>query len=335
MRRAMAGTIPPMTFTAQHQPIRSRDARRAGITRAELREGGYRRVRHGIYLPSLSDPGDPDVRIAVAAAALSPRATLGGWAAARIHERTARASADGLSVFDGKVAWPWASAEPEELLVCLPRESRQRDARGIRHFRSDLGDGERWEIDGVPVTSPLRTAFDLARLRGRYGAVIAIDRLAHLGLIDLADLTSLFRRRSRWEGAIRGAMAARLADAGSESPPETVTRLLCVDAGLHGLVANATVRRPDGAFVARVDLLDPLRGLVIEYDGGYHSSAGQRRRDAARQELLEGLGLVVVRVTAVDLATAENRRALAARLRMARARADSAQGRARDWAVDH
>ena len=68
------------------QPVRTREARAAGITRATLREGGFRRVRHGTYLPADADQGSPDTRIAIAAASLSPRGTIGGWAAARLHE---------------------------------------------------------------------------------------------------------------------------------------------------------------------------------------------------------------------------------------------------------
>lgn len=317
------------------QPVRTREARAAGITRATLREGGFRRVRHGTYLPADADQGSPDTRIAIAAASLSPRGTIGGWAAARLHELAQRPDDDVLTVFDGVEPWPWGGGQREPILVCLPRTSRLRDAPDVRHFRSDLDPAEVGEVNGIPVTSPLRTAFDLARLRDRVGAVVALDRLAHLDLIDLGELAALFRARSRWAGATQGAVATRLADAGAESPPESLTRLLCRGAGLDGLIANAVVRRPDGGFVARVDLLDVRAGLVVEYDGEFHASAGRRRRDAARQEQLEELGLVVVRVTGVDLATAENRRALQVRLRAARVRAAATVQERRRWVVDH
>lgn len=217
------------------------------------------------------------------------------------------------------------------ILICLPRASRLRAAPGIRFFRSDFDPDEVCLVDGIRVTTAARTAFDLARLRDTTSGVIALDRLANLRLIDLGDLASLFGDRRRWEGARRGLQSTLAADAGAESPPETVTRLLCASMGLTGLLANPTVLGVDGEFVARVDLLDPATGLVIEYDGAHHASAGQRQRDAAREERLESLGLIVVRVTGADLATEQSRRALGVRIVQARGRAKLSSASARRW----
>src|ERR1700712_5130312 len=57
-----------------------------------------------------------------------------------------------------------------------------RTERGVKHHltRIDLADVE--TVDGMPVTSPARTAADLAREHGITAGVIAIDHVLHLGV---------------------------------------------------------------------------------------------------------------------------------------------------------
>jgi len=49
------------------------------------------------------------------------------------------------------------------------------------------------------------------------------------------------------------------------------------------------------------DLLDPDAGTVGEYDGGQHRGLTEHTGDNAREEALEDLGLVVARVTSLDM----------------------------------
>jgi len=90
------------------------------------------------------------------------------------------------------------------------------------------------------------------------------------------------------------------------------------------------IRRPDGRFVARVDLLDDRAGVVGEYDGSYHASSVRRSDDARRQAELESLGLVVVRATGHDV---EDRRRSAWRERLRMAYRRAARTTERAWIV--
>ncbi len=60
-----------------------------------------------------------------------------------------------------------------------------RDPMRIRHARLD--DGDTTERQGVPVTSSLRTAFELTRHLTPVEAVAAVDMVLHRGLarVDL------------------------------------------------------------------------------------------------------------------------------------------------------
>lgn len=88
---------------------------------------------------------------------------------------------------------------------------------------------------------------------------------------------------------------------GVESPKETETRLLLVDAGLPEPVVQHEVR--DGRrLVARIDLAYPQWKIAIEYEGdGHRTDAAQWRRDIQRQRELEDRGWIVVRITQLDL----------------------------------
>ncbi|MFG1929209.1 hypothetical protein ACGFK1_00930 [Mycobacterium sp. NPDC048908] len=64
------------------------------------------------------------------------------------------------------------AAQPAE----LDQPSRYK-TKGIVLHSDALADNERCFIRGIPVTSPVRTAFDLGRRRGQTMAVIRIDAL--------------------------------------------------------------------------------------------------------------------------------------------------------------
>ncbi len=318
--------LPEVLTTAA---LREAVARSAVALRSDVR-----RAARGVYVGADGDPSDVDLRIAVAGTGLGDGVVVGGWAAAHLLEHRARPAGDDLTVFSGvrpgMDPWEWL---PEPVLLCAPRRARVTRREGTRVFRSDLDDDERGWLDGVPVTSPARTAFDVARLWPEVAAVVALDRMLRLGLVDKASLGARARRRRGWRGIARFLRALELADGGAESPRETMMRLLWCDAGLPRPSANVVVRDAAGAFVGRVDLLDRRAGVVGEYDGEHHADAARRRSDAVRQERLEELGLVVVRANDPDVATAAGRTALGTRLRRAYRRAEQ-RGVPRRWRAE-
>lgn len=294
-----------------------REGLAAGASRRELAGSSYRRVHHDLYLGAEHSPEHPDVRIQIAARIAGDQGHVGGWAAARIHETRAlrRGHPSGVrGYFDGLAPWPGGTGELEPVLLCMSRTAKVRQSPHIETLRSDLEPEDLMEIDGISLTSPLRTAFDLARRRAPWHAVTAVDRLAHLGIVDLTELGHYADSLSRKHGARRALTVIRQADARAESPPESLTRMVWHDARLPRPTVNAEVRTADGEFVARVDLLDPRSRLVVEYDGSHHASAEQRARDSRREEALEELGYVVVKVTSTDLASPGSRWRLRARL---------------------
>lgn len=93
------------------------------------------------------------------------------------------------------------------------------------------GDEFVW-IDGVAVTTPARTAVDLACWYPLTTAVAAIDALARVTDVKMAD-AELLAARYRGRRGIEGARASlELVDAGAQSPKETWLRLVLVRAGL-------------------------------------------------------------------------------------------------------
>ena len=111
--------------------------------------------------------------------------------------------------------------------------------------------------------------------------------------------------------AVRGVIQLRqlieIAHALSESPGESATRLVIIDAGLpapelqHWVTVN-------GVPTYRLDLAYPAHRVAVEYDGReFHDSPEQRARDAARRRWLREHGWTVIVVTKDDLASGSSR----------------------------
>jgi hypothetical protein len=175
---------------------------------------------------------------------------------------------------------------------------------GNGRLRNELADsGERnltdedvTEVHGVRVTTPLRTAWDLGRVRWTDEAISGLDAMFRLGGFTREEfLTGINRfRRMRWVTTLRA--IGPLADGRSESPGESVLRLRCIEANV-AVTPQVEVER-NGVIVARLDLADEARLLAFEYDGvEWHSSPEQVDHDRARRAdlrrdgwLIEALG---------------------------------------------
>lgn len=161
-----------------------------------------------------------------------------------------------------------------------------------------LHGGETVVIDGLPVTSAARTAFDLARRLPITEAVQRVDALMNATRLTVPAIESIVEGHPGARGLAALRRVLPLVDGGAESPYETLTRLVLVRAGLPAPVTQVPVTDGHGFVVAYVDMGWPELRVAVEYDGAQHwTDARQRRRDIERLAALEALGWIVIRVS--------------------------------------
>jgi len=193
------------------------------------------------------------------------------------------------------LAWnaecPWDDAEG-----VLPQDRRlSRD--GVRLRRDRLHPAEVAVRFGVAVTSPARTAFDLARRASPLvESVAAMDALGFACGVRARDLERLLRDHRGARGAVDLRRVIELMDPLAESLMETRIRLVFVLRGLPPPVSQYRVRLPDGR-TARLDLAWPEHRVGVEYDGEEHRSPERHADDLDRDALCRDLDWTIHRVT--------------------------------------
>lgn len=120
-----------------------------------------------------------------------PGLALRSHAAYRYVEGAGVLSGYSAAEVRGASCGPWDS--PAE--VTVPHRG-QRSRPGLLVHRTNLPPGEITEVEGMRVTSPLRTAYDLARRGDLVERVVAVDRLANVHRFD-PDLLLHFSARYR------------------------------------------------------------------------------------------------------------------------------------------
>lgn len=244
-------------------------------------------------------------RILDAVAVMPSGGVVGGWASAYLQ---------GVGYLDGGWGREGAMCVGEPVLLVVPPGSVV-NRPGITTLRVLLQPDDVVERQGVNCTTGTRTAYDLLRLAPNpTEAVVAGDCLLHAGLTDIDSLSAYGRAHPGRRGIRQFREALPLLNRLAASPPESRLRMLCRQAGLPQLEVNAPIFDVDGTFLGIVDLLEPIVGLGIEYDGAYHRDLGQHTADNHREEGLERSGLTMVRVTSLDLA---DEPALVSRIRRA------------------
>lgn len=258
------------------------------FTRADLRDCGWsdaavsRAIRSGRLLRHrrglLSLPGRPGPQPATAAAV---RACSGGVASHRsallIH---------GLPVVGAPPPLPELTVAP-------------RGVGGLHRaalYRASLPARDVTVVDDIPVTSIARTLVDVARHRPVTAAVAAIDAALHGRLVTMGELDDVMLRCWNWPRIRRAQRALRLVDARSESPLESVSRLVLSWLRLPTPDLQPVVLDESGRAVGRLDFYWDEFGVLGEADGrSKYDARAVLTAEKERQEALEDLGLIAVR----------------------------------------
>lgn len=160
-----------------------------------------------------------------------------------------------------------------------------------------LHPGETQSIDGMAVTSPARTAFDIGRRLGLEPGVQRIDALMNATHLKVADVEAVISRHVAVRGLVQLRQTLDLVDGGAESPYESLTRLLLIKAGFPRPQTQITVIDNDGR-VWRIDMGWAEYLVGVDFDGAHHwTNPKQRTKDVVRYAVLPELGWIDVRLT--------------------------------------
>jgi hypothetical protein len=114
--------------------------------------------------------------------------------------------------------------------------------------------GESARLHGMPVTTAARTAFDLGRRLAVKPGVQRIDALMNATDVKVVDIEAVSACHPGVRGLRRLRQTLTLVDAGSESPYESLTRLLLIEAGFPRPETQIVVIDEHGRVVARIDM---------------------------------------------------------------------------------
>jgi hypothetical protein len=231
-----------------------------------------------------------DVYIAKSTQLTAVTRAKAGWLRSRGHGILAGFSASALH------GAKWIDARRPATII----DTNRRRAKGITVWALAIDDDEIQLIDGMPVTTPARTAVDLACKYPIDTAVTAIDSLARATRLKASDIESAAGRHPGRHGLERARKAIELVDPGAESPRETWLRLLIIRAGYPPPETQIPVYNEYGALIAEVDMGWRDLKIAVQYDGDHHRSSEQFAKDIRQMREMTEAGWIVIRVTARD-----------------------------------
>jgi very-short-patch-repair endonuclease len=243
--------------------FRGSDAVAGGrLTRAVLRGPRYRRLLPDVYVRADVEV-DLALRSLAAALLVGDQGVLGGYSAAELL---------------GSSCGP-LNAHAEVIV-----SGRRRSHPGLSVRHEDVPLDERWRVGPTIVTSPVRTALDIACRGSLVEAVVGVDALAHrFGFPPQNVMRCAYRHPGR-RGATRLPRVVQLANPLADSPMETRIRLAIVLAGLPVPQLQYRV----GPYL--LDMAYPDLMLAVEYDGREHLTQKRAMRDLNRQAYVTAAG---------------------------------------------
>jgi hypothetical protein len=257
----------------------------AGVTKSQVdnlvRAGVLRRLAWGAY--EVSGGPDPAMsRVRAALASHGPQAVAVLDTALRIHD------IGGLR-------------RTEQVHVSVPPRAVRTNDATIAVHQLTLASAQITEVDGIRVTTAVKTVADVILRADRYDSVAVLDSALNRKAIteeEFAQIPTLIRGR---RGAVHARSSLAQADGRARSPLETRVRLRCVDGRVAPDEIGYVVRDDDGDILAEADMAWLRARLIAEADGeGPHRSPAALFEDRRRQNRLVKAGWLVLRFTWAD-----------------------------------
>jgi hypothetical protein len=289
---------------------------RHGVTKRQAEGPNWVRTGPGLYVPA-DTLQSPEQRIVQAAALLRPGGAVTGWGSLRWL---------GGAWFEGMRAD--GEQYDDVQLAC----DHRRPWRGVTVCEEGLDPREVLVVDGVPVTDPVRSVVFLMRYATSLRvAVRAFDMAAYNDLVSYDEVSAYVGCHHAWTGIPLARKALEHCDENAWSPTEVDMRLLWeLGAGLPRPLTNMPIFTLGGRHIGTPDLLDPVSGVLGEYDGGLHLAGARRARDIRREAVFREHGLEPVTMVAEDRI---DNRAFLDRLQAAYRRARRRLTSDRSWTV--
>lgn len=170
------------------------------------------------------------------------------------------------------------------------------------HLSRDLCNDDIATVDGISVTSPARTLFDLAAWVHPDRLARAIDNAVGMRLTTYAELCEMrdhLARRGR-PGSRRFRQVMTEREVGAAAPESELEARFLSLVRRHGLPEpeRQVILGTDGRRAGRVDFFFRAANLVVELDGArHHTALLDREADARRDLVLLRGGRRVMRLT--------------------------------------
>ena len=274
------------------------DARDAGVSRSRLRSGDLDRPFWGIRTPALPSPDEPGGQVG-ATTQLERLCT-----ALLVRMPPDAFFTHGTAALLLRLPVPSRLARVRPVHVGVPAPAPAMDRRDVVGHSLRIEPDDLVDRGPLRITSPARTWLDLAALLTLAELVAVGDYLLYWEspIVTRGELADALARYPGRRGLARARAALPLLRTRSESPRESVLRVIIVLAGLPEPECNYRAFDSQGRFLARGDLVYPDYKLFLEYQGDHHrTDRAQWRSDIRRIGRLEDNGWQVLQFTDDDL----------------------------------
>jgi hypothetical protein len=179
--------------------------------------------------------------------------------------------------------------------------------------RGVVPESHRTDVNGVPLTTVARTVTDLSVAMPKLEAVVATDAALHRRLVTVEELAEIAAQVGNLPSLMQ---VLPECDGRSESPLESISRVILKQQGIETPDLQHEVRGPDGELIGRVDLWWGGFRVGGEADGMVkYDSPDRLHAEKLRQERIEQTGVCLVRWTWDEITEAPE--LVAARIRAA------------------
>lgn len=258
--------------------VASEELARGAVTRAQLRRD-YVGIYPGVWVPRKME-------------LTAKQRARAAWLWSRGHGVLAGLSA--AAILGAK----WIDPNtPAELI-----HTNRRASPLLTVHTDTLLPGEARTSRDLPVTTAARTAFDLGRRRGLTDGVQRIDALMNATDLKVVDVAAVASEHRGARGLRQLERTLQLVDGGAESPYESLTRLLLVQAGFPRPQTQIPIYDDYRNIVARIDMGWEEYRVGADFEGAHHwLDPKQRERDAERYNIIAEAGWIDTRLTSRTL----------------------------------